>query len=97
MIEGGLAGMEGKPGQYELWYRRRDNVVRDPFLSNWVSDLLPRGRLSGEDEVSTDGKAWVRITKIVRRVAASLVDSDLRHTNRCGANIDGARSDSAQL
>ena len=47
----------------QLWYTRRNDVVKGPFPEPLVSSYILLGRLNEMDELSPDGKHWGGISK----------------------------------
>jgi hypothetical protein len=42
----------------QLWYTRRDGVVKGPFPAPLISSYILLGRLNEKDELSNDGEHW---------------------------------------
>lgn len=47
----------------QLWYTRRDGVVKGPFPAPLISSYILLGRLNEKDELSNDGERWGPISK----------------------------------
>lgn len=47
----------------QLWYTRRDGVVKGPFPGPLISSYILLGRLNEKDELSNDGERWGPIAK----------------------------------
>lgn len=48
----------------QLWYLRRNDVVRGPFPAGLISRYVLLGRIKTHDQLSSDGQTWKSITEL---------------------------------
>jgi hypothetical protein len=59
--KGTLQGMRDNNTHRNLWYTRRDSVVRGPWPEHQVSRYILLGRIRETDEVRSDGGVWQKL------------------------------------